>query len=135
MCDALDLAPLIDHTVLRPEATHEHIERACAEAREYGFAGVCVRIEHVELAARLLAVSACRPISVGAVPTGAGGTAGKVTEARQAVSLGAEEIDMVINLAALKGRDYAAVLGEIAAVVESVRPAIVKTILETGALT
>jgi deoxyribose-phosphate aldolase len=131
----LDLAPLIDHTVLRPDATHEQIERACAEAREYGFAGVCIRLEHVELAARLLAGSACRPISVVAFPTGTGGTAAKVSEAQQAVSAGAEEIDMVIDLAALKRGDYATVLAEIAAVVERVRPAIVKTILETGALT
>jgi deoxyribose-phosphate aldolase len=135
MSNALDLAPLIDHTVLRPEATHEHVERACAEAREYGFAGVCVRVEHVELVARLLAGSACRPISVVAFPRGTGGTDAKVSEARQAVSAGAEEIDMVIDLVSLKRRDYAAVLREIAAVVESVRPAIVKVILETGALT
>src|SRR5919109_1815406 len=134
MSDALDLAPLIDHTVLRPEATHEQIERACAEAREYGFAGVCVRLEHVELVARFLAGSACRPISVVAFPAGTGGAAAKVEEARQAISAGAEEIDMVIDLAALKQRDYATVVREIAAVVEGAHPAIVKTILETGAL-
>jgi deoxyribose-phosphate aldolase len=132
MPESIDLAPLIDHTVLRPEATREDVERACAEAREYGFAGVCVRVEHVALVAKLLSGTRSRPISVVGFPSGAVGTDAKLAEARQAIAAGAEEIDMVIDLAALHRRDYAAVLRDVQAVVDAVRPHGVKAILETG---
>jgi len=135
MRDPLELAPLIDHTVLRPEATREDVERACAEAREFGFAGVCVRLPHVALVARALAGSRSRPISVVAFPSGTGGADAKVAEAREALAAGAQELDMVIDLEALRRRDYAAVLRDVAAVVECARPRGVKAILETGALT
>jgi deoxyribose-phosphate aldolase len=134
MRNPLELAPLIDHTVLRPEATAHDVERACAEAREYGFAGVCVRVQHVALVARLLAGSRSRPISVVAFPSGTGGTEAKVAETREALGAGAQEIDMVIDLPALERRDYAAVLRDMAAVVDCARPRAVKAILETGAL-
>jgi|SRR5437868_723325 len=135
MRNPLELAPLIDHTVLRPEATVKDVESACAEAREYGFAGVCVRLEHVALVSRLLAGSRSRPISVIAFPGGTGGSTVKVAEARHALAAGARELDMVIDLAALHRRDHAAVLRDIAVVVECARPRAVKAILETGALT
>ena len=135
MADALDLAPLIDHTVLRPDATPDQIERACTEAREYGFAGVCVRLEHVALVARLLSGTRSRPICVVGFPSGTVGTESKLTEARQAIAAGAQEIDMVIDLDALKRRDYASVLRDLQAVVAVGRPHPVKAILETGALT
>src|SRR5919204_88667 len=133
MVESIDLAPLIDHTVLRPEATREDVERACAEAREYGFAGVCVRVEHVALVAKLLSGIRSRPISVVGFPSGTVGSDAKVAEARQAIAAGAQEIDMVIDLAALHRRDYAAVLRDLQAVVEAVQPHGVKAILETGA--
>ncbi|HWE23939.1 MAG TPA: deoxyribose-phosphate aldolase [Myxococcales bacterium] len=135
MRDPLELAPLIDHTVLRPDATANDVERACTEAREYGFAGVCVRLQHVALVSRLLAGSASRAISVVAFPTGTGGTAAKLSETRAALAAGAEEIDMVIDLEAVKRRDHRVVLQDIAAVVDCARPRAVKAILETGALT
>lgn len=135
MRDPLELAKLVDHTVLRPDATREDFERACAEAREFGFAGVCVRVQNVSLVARLLAGSRSRPISVVAFPGGAGGTDAKVAEAREALAAGAQELDMVIDLEALHRRDYAAVLRDVASVVECARPRGVKAILETGTLT
>jgi deoxyribose-phosphate aldolase len=133
MPESIDLAPLIDHTVLRAEATREDLERACAEAREYGFAGVCVRVEHVALVAKLLSGTRSRPISVVGFPSGTVGTDVKLAEARQAIAAGAQEIDMVIDLAALHRRDYAAVLRDVQAVVEAVQPHVLKAILETGA--
>jgi len=134
MPDPIDLAPLIDHTVLRPEATADEVAKACAEARSYGFAAVCVRPENVALAARLLA--GCRTLSIAVVdfPLGTARTAAKVEEARKAIAAGAQELDMVVNLAALHGRDYALVLRDIQAVVEVAGPRAVKVILETGAL-
>jgi deoxyribose-phosphate aldolase len=134
MPEPTDLAPLIDHTVLRPDATGEDVERACAEAREYGFAGVCVRVQHAALVARLLAGSRLRPICVIGFPSGTVGTDAKVTEAREAIAAGAQELDMVIDLDALKRRDYAAVLRDVQAVVDAARRRGVKAILETGAL-
>jgi deoxyribose-phosphate aldolase len=133
MPESIDLAPLIDHTMLRPEATREDVARACAEAREYGFAGVCVRVEHVALVAKLLSDTRSRAISVVGFPSGTVGTDAKLAEARQAIAAGAQEIDMVIDLAALHRRDYAAVLRDLRAVVEAVHPHVVKAILETGA--
>ena len=134
MLDPIDLAPLIDHTLLRPEATNAEVEQACEEARRYGFAGVCVRPGHVALVARLLAGCPARPIAVIDFPRGTAQTAAKVDEARAAIAAGAQELDMVVNLGALQRRDYALVLRDIEAVVEVARPRPVKVILETGAL-
>jgi deoxyribose-phosphate aldolase len=134
MPDPIDLAPLIDHTLLRPEATTADVELACAEARRYGFAGVCVRPAHVALVARLLAGARAFPIAVVDFPGGAAPTTAKVDEARGAIASGAQELDMVVNLAALHGGDYALVLRDVEAVVQVARPRAVKVILETGAL-
>jgi deoxyribose-phosphate aldolase len=134
MPDPIDLAPLIDHTLLRPEATTAEVEQACEEARRHGFAGVCVRPANVSLVARLLAGCAARPIAVIDFPRGTAHTAAKVDEARSAIAAGAQELDMVVNLAALHRRDYALVLRDIQAVVDVARPRAVKVILETGAL-
>jgi deoxyribose-phosphate aldolase len=130
-----DLARLIDHTLLKPDATHDDIVKLCDEARRYGFAAVCVRPASVALAARLLAGSSTLPITVVGFPLGTGPTAAKVAEAREAIRAGAREIDMVIDLRALKAKDYGTVLRDIQEVVEAARPALVKVILETGALT
>jgi len=134
MPDPIDLAPLIDHTLLRPEATTADVEKACDEARRYGFAGVCVRPANVALAARLLAGCPARPIAVVDFPLGTAPTSAKVEEARGAIASGAQELDMVANLDALRRRDYALVLRDIEAVVGVARPRVVKVILETFAL-
>ena len=134
MPDPIDLAPLIDHTLLRPEATAAEVEQACEEARRYGFAGVCVRPAHVALVARRLAGSPVRPIAVVDFPRGTAQTGAKVDEARIAIAAGAQELDMVVNLAALQSGDYGLVLRDIQAVVDAARPRAVKVILETGAL-
>jgi deoxyribose-phosphate aldolase len=130
-----DLAPFIDHTLLKPDATRADLVKLCAEAREWGFATVCVNSGNVPLAARLLEGCATRPIAVVGFPLGVGTSSAKAFEAREAVRNGAAEIDMVINQGALKGKDYACVERDIRAVVEAARPAPVKVILETGGLT
>jgi deoxyribose-phosphate aldolase len=130
-----DLARYIDHTLLKAEATQEDVVRLCDEARQYGFATVCVRAKHVALCARLLAGAISRPIAVAGFPSGTESTAAKVDEARGAVRDGAAEIDMVLHLGQLKAKNYACVESDIRQVVEASRPAKVKVILETGALT
>ncbi len=130
-----ELARYIDHTLLSPGATRDEVAKLCAEARDWGFATVCVRSGHVALAASLLRGCPSRPIAVVDFPLGTGGVAAKVRETREVVAAGAAEVDMVINLGALKMKDYALVEQEIRAVVEAARPALVKVILETGALT
>ena len=129
-----DLAQVIDHTMLKPDATREDIVKACEEARRHGFATVCVNPSWIELAARLLHGSTTLPIAVVAFPSGAATTSAKVFETREAVRKGAREIDMVANIGALKGKDYRTVFEDIAAVVGSAHPLPVKVILEMGAL-
>lgn len=129
-----DLASVIDHTLLKPDATREDIVKACEEARRYGFATVCVNPSWVELAARLLHGSNTLPIAVVAFPSGAATTSAKVFETREAIRKGAREIDMVANLGALKGKDYRTVLDDIAQVTAVARPLPVKVILEMGSL-
>lgn len=130
-----DIAPYIDHTLLKPDATREEVEKLCEEARKFGFASVCVNSTWIPLAARLLAGSSAVPIAVVGFPLGAAVTAAKAFEAREAVRAGAREIDMVINIGALKSRDHKLVLDDIAAVVKGSAPAPVKVILETSKLT
>ena len=129
-----DIAPYIDHTLLNPDATRDQVETLCDEARRYGFAAVCVNASYVPLAARLLAGSSTVPIAVVGFPLGATVAAAKAFEAREAVRAGAREIDMVINIGALKSRDYRLVVDDIAAVVRASTPAPVKVILETSKL-
>jgi deoxyribose-phosphate aldolase len=129
-----DIAPYIDHTLLKPEATREEVIKLAEEARKYGFATVCVNSANVGTAARVLAGSKTVPIAVVGFPLGAALPAAKAFEAREAVRCGAREIDMVLNIGALKAKDYALVLKDIAAVVEASRPHPVKVILETSQL-
>mgnify|MGYP001229412364 CR=1 FL=1 len=129
--DPRDLAPFIDHTLLRADATAGEVERLCAEARAHRFAAVCVNGSMVALAARLLEGSGVLPIAVVGFPLGAGTPEAKAFEAADAVRNGAREIDMVIHLGALKAGDDAAVHRDIAAVVAASRPWPVKVILET----
>lgn len=128
------LAQKIDHTLLKPEATREEIAQLCTEARQYGFATVCVNSAHVGWAARHLEGTSTVAISVVGFPLGACSTRSKAFEAEQAIRDGAREIDMVIALGALRGRDYATVLEDIREVVKRARPWPVKVILETGSL-
>lgn len=130
-----DLAPYIDHTLLNPSATRDDLVKLCDEARKYGFATVCVNSSNVALCARLLEGCSTRPIAVVGFPLGAGTTAAKVFETREAIRAGAAEIDMVINIGQLKARNYAYVDRDIREVVQAARPRPVKVILETGALT
>ena len=130
-----DIAAMIDHTLLKAEATSADVQRLCDEARKYRFASVCVNTSFVPQAKRLLAGSGVMVCAVVGFPLGAMAPNAKAFEAREAVRAGAEEIDMVINQGALKSRDYAVVHEDIQKVVEASRPAKVKVILETGALT
>ncbi len=128
------LAAKIDHTLLKPEATREEIQRVCEEARKYRFATVCVNSAYIGLVAELLKGSSTKAIAVVGFPLGAAATATKAFEAREAIRLGAQEIDMVINIGALKSRDYATVMDDIQKVVEASKPYPVKVILETSSL-
>ena len=131
---ASDLAPYIDHTLLKPDATRDELKKLCEEARKYGFATVCVNAANVRYCAALLAGSSTVPIAVVGFPLGAETPNAKAFEAREAVRNGAQEIDTVINVGALKSKDYALVLDDIAAVVAAAAPKPVKVILETGLL-
>jgi deoxyribose-phosphate aldolase len=129
-----DLAQYIDHTLLKADATTADVLRVCDEALQYGFATVCVNSVNVAAAARALAGSAVKPIAVVGFPLGAALPSAKAFEAREAVRCGAREIDMVVNLGALKAKDYALVSRDIAEVVLAARPWPVKVILETSQL-
>ncbi|AKU90292.1 Deoxyribose-phosphate aldolase [Vulgatibacter incomptus] len=131
---ARELAALIDHTILKPDATAAEVERTCEEARSHGFATVCVSSSWIPLVAARLEVSGVLPIAVVGFPSGAAAAEAKAFEASWAVRHGAREIDTVIHLGALKGGDDAAVVRDLAAVVEAARPWPVKAILECAAL-
>jgi deoxyribose-phosphate aldolase len=130
-----DLAPYIDHTLLKADATRDELIKLCDEARKYGFATVCVNSSNVALVKRLLEGSAVKPIAVVGFPLGAASTSAKAFETREAIRAGAAEIDMVINIGQLKAKNYAYVECDIHEVVQAAKPRPVKVILETGALT
>ena len=132
-----DLARFIDHTLLKADATEEQVRRLCAEALEHNFRSVCVNPTWVSLASRLLHGSEVLTCTVVGFPLGANEPEIKSLEARRAIRAGASEIDMVINVGALKSGDEALVLRDIRAVVESCRDgsAVCKVILETALLT
>ena len=131
-----DLARYIDHTLLKPSATEEQIRTLCAEALEFNFRSVCVNPTWVSLAAELLRGSEVLTCTVVGFPLGANEPAIKAMEARRAIRNGAREIDMVINVGALKSGDDALVLRDIRAVVEDCVDgnAVCKVILETALL-
>ena len=131
----MELNKYIDHTLLKPEATKEQITKLCEEARQYDFASVCVNTCYVPLAKQLLAGSDVKVCCVVGFPLGAMDTVSKAFEAKTAVENGAQEVDMVINIGALKDKDYDYVTKDIAAVVEASKPAIVKVIIEACLLT
>ena len=130
------IAASIDHTLLRPDATAADIRRVCAEARKYGFASVCVNPYWTPLVAAELAGSPVKVCTVTGFPLGANATAIKVAETEAAIRVGAQEIDMVLNIGELRGGNYDAVRQDIQAVVRAAHQggAIVKVILETALL-
>jgi len=131
------LAGVIDHTLLKPEATREQIEELCTEARRYGFASACINPAYVKLASQSLRGSPIKVCSVVGFSLGATLPEVKAYEAEMAIRDGAREIDMVMNIGALKSRDYAVVKKDIEAVVEAChrQGAIVKVIIEAPLLT
>lgn len=130
------LARMIDHTLLKPEATPDQIAQLCFEARKYNFASVCVNPTWVELCAQLLKGSAVKVCTTIGFPLGASAAEVKAFEAKNAVEHGATEIDMVINIGALKARDLELVAKDIRGVVAASheRGAIVKVIIEAALL-
>ncbi|MFS8541725.1 MAG: deoxyribose-phosphate aldolase [Tissierellales bacterium] len=132
----MNISSMIDHTLLKPEATEDMIEKLCNEAKENGFAAVCVNPFYVKKAKELLKGTEVKVATVVGFPLGANVKEVKVFEAKKAIEDGAEEIDMVITIGALKNRDYKTVKEDIKAVVEEARgKAIVKVIIETCLLT
>ncbi len=125
----------IDHTLLKPDATEASILTIIEEAKHYDFASVCVNPTWVALAAKSLEGTAVKVCTVVGFPLGASTTATKVFETRDALANGADEIDMVLNIGALKSNQDAVVQKDIAAVVAASEGHIVKVILETCLLT
>ena len=130
----LEIARMIDLTLLKADATADDVKKLCDEARKYCFASVCVNSTNVARARAQLEGSGVMVCAVVGFPLGAMAPTAKAFEAKEAVRAGADEIDMVINIGALKSRDYALVEDDIRKVVQAARPAKVKVILETGAL-
>jgi len=132
-----EIARRIDHTLLKPDATREQIETLCREAREHAFATVCVNPTWVRLCADLLRGSETRVCTVAGFPLGATPPEVKAYEAGRVVEDGAAEVDMVMNVGALKSRDYRLVEQDVARVVQACHPrgASVKVIIEAALLT
>lgn len=128
------LASMIDHTILKPDATREQLTKMAEEAKTYGFATVCVNSANIPLVARLLQGSPVKAIAVVGFPLGAATSQSKAFEAKEAIRSGAQEIDMVLNIGALKSKDYRLVYEDIKTVVEASKPYKVKVIIETSQL-
>lgn len=127
---------LFDHTLLKADATKEQISKICEEARQYGFASVCVNSYYTPLVAKLLEGTDVKTCTVVGFPLGQMSTRAKCAETSAAVEDGAQEIDMVINVGALKERDDEVVLSDIASVKKACGgKAILKVIIETCLLT
>ena len=129
-----DLAGMIDHTLLKADATEEQVKVLCREARDNHFASVCINPSYVALAAELLKGSGVMVCTVIGFPLGATDSQTKADETRHAIASGADEIDMVINVGALKSQNAAKVEADIRAVVEAAQGKTVKVILETALL-
>ena len=132
----MNLAGMIDHTMLKADAPRDVIVRYCEEAKQYGFASVCVNSCRVPLVAQQLQGSNVKVCCVVGFPLGAMLTKAKAAEAKYAVAAGAQEVDMVINIGWMKDKDYEAVQKDIEAVREATgKNAILKVIIETCLLT
>lgn len=132
----MDFAKMIDHTILKPDATKEEVNKLCEEAAEYGFCSVCVNSSFVYYCAQQLKNTDVKVCTVVGFPLGAMSTDGKVSETVAAIEDGAEEIDMVVHVGMIKSRDWDYVKQDVASVVEAAGGrAVVKVILETCLLT
>ena len=130
-----NIAGMIDHTNLKPTATESDITKLCTEAKENGFASVCINPCNIPLAKKLLEGSDVKVCTVIGFPLGANSLTIKAAETAEAYDMGCDEFDMVINIGALKDGKYDYVRDEIAAVVASAKGKCVKVIIETGLLT
>lgn len=131
-----NFARMIDHTLLKAEATKEQIEKLCAEAKQFNFASVCVNPTWVKRSSELLKGTDVLVCTVIGFPLGANTPAVKAFESKDAIANGAKEVDMVINIGALKDKNYDLVQADIAAVVEAAKDsALVKVIIESCLLT
>ncbi len=133
--DKKTIASMIDHTLLKPEATPAQVEKLCAEAAEYHFASVCVNPVYIPLAARLLKDTGVKVCCVVGFPLGAIAPEQKAAEAASCAAMGAEELDMVIHIGAAKAGDWALVQRDIEGVVKAAAGRTVKVIIETCLLT
>lgn len=132
----MNIAKYIDHTILKPEATVEDVKKLCSEAREYNFASVCVNGCYAKLVSTELAGTDVKTCVVVGFPLGTMTKESKAFETTQAIENGASEIDMVINVGALKGKNYGLLKEDIETVVNAAKgKAIVKVIIETCLLT
>ncbi len=131
----MNIAKLIDHTLLKPCATQEQIKHLCDEARAYNFCSVCVNPYWVRFAKEQLQGTDVKVCTVIGFALGADTTAVKAYETKDAIKNGADEIDMVINIGALKSQDYDTVLEDICAVRKACKGHILKVIIETSQLT
>src|SRR6185312_4557598 len=136
MISQRNIASLIDHTILKPDAVRSEVKTVCAEARKYGFASVCVNSFWTPFAASELLGTAVKVCTVAGCPLGAASTAAKLAEARAALADGAREIDMVMNVGALRGGETGIVEADIRAVADAThgQGAILKVIIETALL-
>ncbi|MCC8127649.1 MAG: deoxyribose-phosphate aldolase [Clostridiales bacterium] len=131
----MSIAKMIDHTILKPDATEEAVLECCREARDHGFASVCINSYRVKTVAEALKGSDVKTGCAIGFPLGAQTKEVKVFEAVDAIKNGANEIDMVVNIGAVKDRNWNVVEEEIREVVDHVKPVVVKVILETCLLT
>ena len=131
------IARMIDHTLLKPDATKQQVEELCAEAKQYGFASVCINPGYVKLCAQLLRDTSVKVCTVIGFPLGATSTESKTFETERAIKDGAREVDMVINVGMLKSGEFDYVQNDILAVVHAAHRnnVLAKVIIETGLLT
>lgn len=131
-----NIANMIDHTILKAVATNEDVKKLCNEAKEYNFFSVCINPANIEFAKKELEGSSVKVCTVIGFPLGANTSEVKAFETKDAIKKGADEVDMVINIGALKDKDYDYVLNDIKAVVDAAnKEALVKVIIETCYLT
>lgn len=129
-----EIASMIDHTILLPEASEAELKKVCDEAKAYQFKTVCVNSCNIPFVAKQLAGSGVHPIAVVGFPLGAATSESKAFETKEAIAAGAKEIDMVVNIGAVKSKNYKLVFDDISTVVKASGNLKVKVILETSKL-
>jgi len=130
-----EIAKLIDHTLLKPEATYNDIKELCEEAKKYHFYAVCINPSFVKMAKELLKDTDIKVATVIGFPLGADSINAKVYETKDAILNGADEIDMVLNIGVLKSKDYAYIYNEIRSVKSVAKEKVLKVIIEAPVLT